>query len=134
MSGPASSVPGESAMAKLKKAPGRLIGRWKEEAIAANGGASDEDLAKIINEMAKKQGYDYTITPEKVRAKGKKPRRRRKPARRAEPASAARPTPAPAPKSTSRGEVSMADIRALKGLVDRIGADRVQELVGMLSG
>ncbi len=54
-------------MAKLKKAPGRLIGRWKHEAIAANGGASDEDLAKIINETARRQGYDYTITPEKVR-------------------------------------------------------------------
>jgi hypothetical protein len=45
-------------MAKLKKAPGRIIGRWKEEAIAANAGASDEDLAKIINDMARKQGYD----------------------------------------------------------------------------
>ena len=43
-------------MAKLKKAPGRLIGRWKAEAIAANNGASDEDLAKIINETAKGQG------------------------------------------------------------------------------
>ena len=57
----------------LKKAPGRLIGRWKDEAIAANQGASDEDLARIINEVAQKQGYDYTITPEKVRSKAKKP-------------------------------------------------------------
>jgi hypothetical protein len=46
-------------MAKLKKAPGRLIGRWKEEAIAANPGASDVDLARIINEMARKQGYGH---------------------------------------------------------------------------
>ena len=59
MFGPASTVPGECAMAELKKAPGRLIGRWKEEAIAANPGASDEDLAQIINEMARKQGYDH---------------------------------------------------------------------------
>jgi hypothetical protein len=44
-------------MAKLKKAPGRLIGRWKEEAVAANPGASDEDLARAINETAREQGY-----------------------------------------------------------------------------
>jgi hypothetical protein len=121
-------------MAKLKKAPGRLIGRWKQEAIAANGGASDEDLARIINETARKQGYDYTITPEKVRTRTKKPRRR-KAAHRAAPAAvaAARTTPAPAPKSSSTGGISLEDIRAVKGLVDRIGADKVQELAGMLS-
>jgi hypothetical protein len=121
-------------MAKLKKAPGRLIGRWKQEAIAANGGASDEDLARIINETSRKQGYDYTITPEKVRTRTKKPKRR-KAARGAAPAavSVARPTPAPAPKSSSTGGISLEDIRAVKGLVDRIGADRVQALAGMLS-
>ena len=64
-------------MAKLKKAPGRLIGRWKQEAIPANAGASDEDLARVINETARKQSYDYTITPEKVRTKSKKPKRRK---------------------------------------------------------
>jgi hypothetical protein len=119
-------------MAKLKKAPGRLIGRWKQEAIAANGGASDEHLAKIINDLARKQGYDYTITPEKVRARAKKPTRR-KPARSAAPASAARATPAPAPRSTATGGISLEDIRAVKGLVERLGADKVQELAGMLS-
>jgi hypothetical protein len=120
-------------MAKLKKAPGRLIGRWKQEAIAANAGASDEDLAKIINEMARKQGFDYTITPEKVRTKTKKPRRR-KPARRATPAAAAtHTTPAPAPRAVSRGGISLEDIRAVKGLVERIGADKLEELAGMLS-
>ena len=113
-------------MAKLKKAPGRIIGRWKQEAIAANGAASDEDLARIINDRARKQGYDYTITPEKVRTKARKPGGR-KPARKAAPDSA------PAPRPTPTGGVSLADIRAVKGLVDRIGADRVQELVGMLS-
>ncbi len=117
-------------MAKLKKAPGRVIGRWKQEAIAANAGASDEDLAKIINEMARLQGYDYTITAEKVRtttqkSKGKKPA----PAA----ASAARSTPTPAPRPTSAGGLSLEDVRAVKGLVDRIGADKVQELAGMLS-
>jgi hypothetical protein len=116
-------------MAKLKKAPGRLIGRWKQEAIAANAGASDEDLARIVNEMARLQGYDYTITPEKVRAKGKK--KRRKPTRRA--ASAARTTPAPAPTAASTGGVSLEDIQAVKELVGKIGADRVQELAGVLS-
>jgi hypothetical protein len=117
-------------MAKLKKAPGRLIGRWKQEAISANAGASDEDLAKIINEMARKQGFDYTITPEKVRAKAKK--RRRKLARKAAPA-AAHATPAPAPKPAARGGIDLEDIRTLKALVGRIGADRLQELAGMLS-
>ena len=120
-------------MAKLKKAPGRFIGRWKQEAISANPGASDEDLAKIVNEMAHKQGYDYTITPEKVRTTTKKPKRK-KAARTAAPAaSAARTTPAPAPKLTSTAGLSLEDIRAVKGLVDRIGADKVQELAAMLS-
>jgi hypothetical protein len=119
-------------MAKLKKAPGRLIGRWKQEAIAANAGASDADLAKVINEMAKKQGFDYTITPEKVRAKSKK--KRRKPARKAAPAAAAaHATPAPAPKAAARGDVSMADVRAVRELVDRVGARTLLELAGMLS-
>ena len=57
----------------LKRAPGFLIGQWKKEAIAANPAASDEALAKNINETAKKQGYDYTITPEKVRSKTTQP-------------------------------------------------------------
>jgi hypothetical protein len=123
---------GKIAMAKLKKAPGRLIGRWKQEAIAANAGASDEDLAKIINDMARKQGFDYTISPEKVRAKSKK--KRRKPGRKAAPAAAAaHTTPAPAPKPAPRGGIDLEDIRAVKELVGRIGADRLQELAGMLS-
>jgi hypothetical protein len=120
-------------MAKLKKAPGRVIGRWKQEAISANPGASDSDLANIINDMAKKQGYAYTITPEKVRSKkGKKKRR----ARRTAPAavSTAPITAAPAPKkAASTGGISLEDIRSVKGLVGRIGADKVQELAGMWS-
>jgi hypothetical protein len=116
-------------MAKRKKAPGRIIGRWKEEAIAANAGASDEDLARIINEMAKKQGYAYTITPEKVRTKTKKPRRR-KHARRAAPAAV---HTTPAPKPAARGGIELEDIRTVKALVVRIGADKLQELAGMLS-
>ena len=118
-------------MAKLKKAPGRLIGRWKAEAIAANRGASDADLAKIINEAARKQGYAYTITPEKVRTKTKKKRKKR--AAKPAPALAAGTSLAPAPRSPATGEISLEDVRAVKGLVERIGAGKVWELAGMLS-
>jgi hypothetical protein len=118
-------------MAKLKKAFGRQIARWKQDAIAANTGASDEDLARIINEMAKAQGFKYTITPDKVRAKGKKKRKMRKHA--APAASATPPTPAPAPKPAAPAVISVSDIQAIKGLVDRLGADGVQELAGVLS-
>ena len=123
---------GESAMARLKKAPGRLIGRWKEEAIAANAGASDEDLANIINDMARRQGYAYTITPEKVRSSKKKSKGRRA-ARRTAPTFAAPTNQEPAPKPTSMGGISLEDIRAVKELVNRIGADQLQELTGMLA-
>jgi hypothetical protein len=119
-------------MAKLKKAPGRVIGRWKQEAINANPGASDADLANIINDTARKQGYAYTITPDKVRAKkGKRKRRARRPALAT--ASAARTTAAPAPKADADGGISLEDIRVVKGLVARIGADKLQELAVMLS-
>jgi hypothetical protein len=119
-------------MAKLKTAPGRLIGRWKQEAIAAHAGASDEDLAKIINDRAKAEGYRYTITPEKVREKTKKRKRRRGRVKSTSPeAPAAGATPAP--KAPARGGISLDDVRALKGLVDRMGADKVQELAGVLS-
>jgi hypothetical protein len=117
-------------MAKLKKAPGRIIGRWKAEAIAAHRGASDADLARIINEMAHKQGYQYTITPEKVRAKTKKKRKKRA----AKPAPAAGTSPALAPRAAASGGLSLGDVRAVKGLVERIGAGKVQELAGLLSG
>ncbi len=114
-------------MAKLKKAPGRLIGRWKAEAIAFNRGASDDDLARIINEMASKQGYDYTITPEKVRTRSKKRKRRR----RAGTPTSAGDTPASAPADSR--EITLEDVRSVKGLVDRLGSDRVRELARMLS-
>jgi hypothetical protein len=121
-------------MAKLKKAPGRFIGRWKQEAIAANPGASDEDLARVINDTALKQGFAYKITPEKVRTKTKEKRKkaRTKPA----PALASAPptTPAPAVKPKAGGGFRLEDVRAVKGLVERIGADKVQQLAGMLSG
>jgi hypothetical protein len=114
-------------MAKLKKAPGRLIGRWKAEAIDAHRSASDTDLARIINETARKQGYAYTITPEKVRTKSKKKRKKR--AARSAPAVGTNPAPAPKPAAV----ISLDDVRAAKGLVERIGAAKVQELAGMLS-
>jgi hypothetical protein len=117
-------------MAKLKKAPGRVIGRWKQEAISANPSASDADLAKIINEMARSQGFDYKISPEKVRTTTQKPKGK-KPAPAA--ASAARTTPAPAPRSAPRGGISLEDIQVVKRLVERLGADTVRELAGMLA-
>jgi hypothetical protein len=105
-------------MAKLKKAPGRIIGRWKEEAIRANPGASDEDLAKIVNEMASKQGYGYKIAPEKVRTKTKKAGPKPAPTRAHTPTPAPKPTPV-----TSRAEGAlMADLRAFVGLVGKEGA------------
>jgi hypothetical protein len=119
-------------MAKLKKAFGRQIARWKQDAIAANTGASDEDLAKVINETAKAQGLKYTITPDKVRTKGKKKRRKR---RHVAPADST--TPAAAPKQAlnpaATAGISVSDIEAVKGLVERLGAGGVQELAGVLS-
>jgi hypothetical protein len=47
----------------LKKAPGRFIGRWKEEAIKANPGASDADLARIINERPRGKGMTTPSPP-----------------------------------------------------------------------
>jgi hypothetical protein len=120
---------GDIVMAQLKKAPGRIIGRWKQEAIAANRGASDADLARIINDMAAKQGYAYTITPEKVRTKSKKKRKKR--AARPAAAAAAGTSPAPAPRAAAAG-ISLDDVRAVKGLVERVGAAKVQELAGLL--
>jgi hypothetical protein len=118
-------------MAKLKKAPGRVIGRWKDEAIAANPGASDEDLAKIVNDMARKQGYDYTISPEKVRTKKNQPKGR-PPAYRPAPAPfAAAPSNSTPARAAARNGITLEDIRAVKEVVDRIGADKVQELAGM---
>jgi hypothetical protein len=115
-------------MAKFKKAPGRLIGRWKAEALAAHRGASDQDLAKIINDTARQQGYACTITPDKVRAKSKKERKKRS----ARPAPAALANAAPAPRAAPTG-ISLDDVQAVKGLVERIGAAKMQELAGMLS-
>jgi hypothetical protein len=122
-------------MAKLKKAPGRFIGRWKQEATAANPGASDEELARVINDTALKQGFAYKITPEKVRAKTKK-KKRKKARTKPAPALASAPptTPAPAVKPRAGGGFRLEDVRAVKGLVERVGADKVQQLAGMLSG
>ena len=110
-------------MAKLKKAFGRQISKWKEEAAAANPGASDQDLANIINDMAKKQGFAYTITPEKVRAKAKPPARKRAkaPPKVAAPA-AARRTSAPAPAARSAEGQLLADLRAFVQLVGKDAA------------
>ena len=110
-------------MARLKKAFGRQIAVWKEQAAAANPGASDQDLANIINDMAKKQGFDYKITPDKVRAKGKPPARKRAPA----PPKAAAPAPrkaAPAPRK-AEGQL-VADLRSF---VQLVGKDAARSLL-----
>jgi hypothetical protein len=110
-------------MAKLKKAFGRQISNWKAEAVAANPGASDQDLANIINDMARKQGFDYTITPEKARPKAKAPARKRT---AAPPAAAAAAPPtrnggrASAPRS-AEGQL-VADLRAFVQLVGKEAA------------
>ena len=110
-------------MAKLKKAFGRQISKWKEEAAAANPGASDQDLANIINDMAKKQGFSYKITPEKVRAKAKPPAKKRAKA----PPKAAAPAPAhgnskPAPGPRKAEGQLLADLRAFVQLVGKDAA------------
>ena len=42
--------------------------------------------------------------------------------------------PAPATRAAATGGISLEDVRAVKGLVERIGAGKVQELAGLLSG
>jgi hypothetical protein len=108
-------------MAKLKKAYGRQISKLKAEALAANPGASDQDLANAINDLAKKQGFDYKISPDRVRAKAKPPARKRAsaPPKVAAPA-AARHTSAPAPRS-AEGQL-LADLRAFVQLVGKDAA------------
>jgi hypothetical protein len=112
-------------VAKLKKAFGRQISNWKAEALAANPGASDQDLANIINDMAKKQGFDYTISPERVRAKAKAPARKR--ATASPKATAAAPAPrnsAPAPRKAD-GQL-VADLRSF---VQLVGKDAARSLL-----
>jgi hypothetical protein len=115
-------------MAKLKKAFGRQISKWKEEAAAANPGASDQDLANIINDMARKQGFNYKITPEKARAKAKPPARKRA---KAPPKAAAAPAPAhgnskPAPGPRKAEGQLMSDLRSF---VQLVGKDAARSLL-----
>ena len=114
-------------MAKLKKAFGRQISKWKEEARAANPGASDQDLANIINDVAKKQGFDYTITPERARAKAKAPTRKRASA----PPRPAASVSAPAARNSASGPRKaegqlMADLRSF---VQLVGKDAARSLL-----
>jgi hypothetical protein len=94
----------------------------------AHPSATEEGPPEFINETARKQGSDYTITPDRVRTRKKT----KKPARKAAPSPAARTNSAPPRKAPAGGGISLGDVRAVKGLVDKIGADRVQELAGVL--
>jgi hypothetical protein len=115
-------------MARLKKAFGRQISNWKAEALAANPGASDQDLANVINDMAKKQGFAYTITPDKARAKAKAPARKRAAGtRKAATASAlaqGNSSSAPAPRK-AEGQL-LADLRSF---VQLVGKDAARSLL-----
>ena len=111
----------------MKKAFGRQISKWKEEAAAANPGASDQDLANIINDMAKKQGFAYTITPDRVRPTAKPPARKRAkaPPKAAAPAPAhGNSKPAPAPRK-AEGQL-VADLRSF---VQLVGKDAARSLL-----
>jgi hypothetical protein len=81
----------------------------------------------VINETAREQGYDYTITPDKVRARTKA----KTPARKLSPAPASRTNSAP-PRKVATGGISLGDVEAVKGLVDKIGADKVEQLARVL--
>jgi hypothetical protein len=110
-------------MAKLKKAYGRQISKLKAEALAANPGASDQDLANAINDLAKKQGFAYTITPDRVRPTAKSPARKR--AKAPPKAVAPAPThgnskPAPGPRN-AEGQL-VADLRSFVQLVGKDAA------------
>jgi hypothetical protein len=114
-------------MAKLKKAYGRQISKLKAEALAANPGASDQDLANAINDLAKKQGFDYTITPEKVRPKGKAPAKKRPAGTRAAAAPAAARSNGGRSSSPRGAEGQLlADLRAF---VQLVGKDAARSLL-----
>jgi hypothetical protein len=110
-------------MAKLKKAFGRQISKLKADALAANPGASDQDLAKAINDLAKERGFAYTITPDRVRPTAKPPARKR--AKAPPKAAAPAPThgnskPAPGPRK-AEGQL-LADLRSFVQLVGKDAA------------
>src|SRR5262249_18034061 len=104
-------------MAKLKKAYGRQISKLKAEALAANPGASDQELANAINDLAKQQGFAYTITPDRVRPTAKPPARHRA---KAPARPAARLTSAPAPRG-AEGQL-LSDLRSFVQLVGKDAA------------
>jgi hypothetical protein len=122
---PVNSTGKGTEMAKLKKAYGRQISKLKAEALASNPGASDEELANAINDLAKKQGFDYTITADKVRPEAKAPARKRAaaPPKAAAPATA-RSNGAPAARS-AEGQL-MADLRSF---VQLVGKDAARSLL-----
>jgi hypothetical protein len=114
-------------MAKLKKAFGRQISNWKAQALAANPGASDQDLANVINDMARKQGFAYTITPEKVRGRKAPARKRRAPARPT--AAAATQAPRNADRVSGPRHAEGQLLADLRSFVQLVGKDTARALL-----
>jgi hypothetical protein len=113
---PAPAAP--SRAKELRKAPPRLIGTWKQDAIAANPSASDEQLAKIINAKAAAEGYDYTISPERVRMTAAQP---------AEKADSSVPAARPAAAKTQAAGALTDNLQAFVQLVGKEGAKEIVE-------
>ncbi|HEV3259797.1 MAG TPA: hypothetical protein VG013_23215 [Gemmataceae bacterium] len=112
-------------MAKLKKAFGRQISNLKAEALAANPGASDVDLANAINDLARKQGFDYTITPDRVRPTAKTPTRKRATA----PTKAAAPAPAHSNSAPTPRKAEGQLVADLRSFVQLVGKDAARSLL-----
>jgi hypothetical protein len=67
------------------------------------------------------------------KAKGKK-KRRRAAKKEAAPTAPAQPTPRPRTESGKAGDgITLDDIRTVRELLDRVGADRLRALIGLLA-
>jgi hypothetical protein len=112
-------------MAKLKKAFGRQISNLKAEALAANPGASDQELANAVNDLARKQGFDYTISPEKVRPTAKAPAKKRASA----PAAASAPAQGNGRRASAPRKAEGQLVADLRSFVQLVGKDAARSLL-----
>jgi hypothetical protein len=110
-------------MAKKVKPYGRQIAGLKDKARQEAGAdASAEALAKKAQALADELNWDYTFTADSFASKPKARkvgRPRGKGGR---------------PKATvaANGTVSMADLEAVKGLKDKLGADTLRRLMDVV--